>query len=194
MYSPVAYIFGYGSLVDPNDFLISQYPDAEKIYGILDGYERHWEIAIDNMSPATDHKYYVDSETGERHNGYVGMLGLEKSPGAVCNGVAILADQELFDDIQRRETSIYSISDDLRDSFSTPLDYPLYTYLASPEGYSNRSEAETLVIPRGYSETVEAAFESLGAKELETYLETTRRSSAILLDLDLFRLPGKEGI
>lgn len=78
MSSPVVgYVFGYGSLADPSDWLIAPRSDLPNgVYGTLDGFCRHWDVALRNDDSIHDHKYYRDADSGERVEGFVATLGV----------------------------------------------------------------------------------------------------------------------
>jgi hypothetical protein len=186
----VEYVFGYGSLVDPDDHLYLG-RSIKPVYGSLEGFERHWRLAFDNLDPRRDRKHYL--EQGNRYRGHISMLGITPLRGACCNGLAIPVDRGLSTQIQEREGRLYSRSDDLRDRFTIPLDRPLVTYIPIPSGrdlYYRALDRETLALPSSYVETVERAFSSLGEGAFQEYLKTTQAPRAPLRQLDFFRQPG----
>lgn len=188
---PVAYIFGYGSLVDPDDLMLKEY-QLNPIYGFLENHERHWNIAIKNMLPELDSKHHIHRTTKERFPGYVSSLALSYKEGTRCNGIVFAVTQELYDLIAIRETNIYNRSDDIRKYFSEnlKLDIPLYTYLASELGHKNYSagKASSIAVPQEYYDIVEAAFRARSSQALADYNKYTIHPEEEFEDLVLYRV------
>lgn len=184
------YIFAYGSLVDPDDHLYAG-REIEPIYGILDGFERHWRVAFDNLDPRRDRKHYL--RRGRRYRGCLSMLGITPLRGAFCNGVAVPVDEELDEQIAVREGRLYSRSEDLREGFSVDLDGPLFAWIPIPSGrdlYYQALDQGRLALPSSYVETVEKAFRAHGPQALKLYRQTTQAPRAPLRQLEFFRAPG----
>lgn len=127
----LAYIFAYGSLLNPDDWAMKE-SDGRSFYGYLEDHQRNFEVGIDNLSEEYDKKHYLDEEG--RAACAIGTLGVWQKRGERVNGLAIPVSRELFWRIKERERSYY-LSDDLRDLFSHRLEKPLFTYYPKAENY-----------------------------------------------------------
>lgn len=186
----IGYVFGYGSLADPTDHLYQE-RNITPIYGILDGFERHWRVAFDNMEPNRDNKHYLVD--GERYEGYISMLGATPESGSRCNGVAIPVDAELADLFETREGNLYRLSEDLRDLFSVKLDLPLRTYIPLDSGmdlYDREISKRNVALPSSYVDLVETAFRARGEEAHSIYLESTEHPAGEILAMEFYRKPG----
>jgi len=195
----LGYVFGYGTLADPNDWLLSRYPGefADPTYIFIDGYRRHWDVAAENAAPDHDNKYHVDISTGERPDIYVAALGLELQEGCKCNGVALPVDGERLRWFDQREAMLYDRMVIKTERISEPLDGTLWTYFPKLEALAAFEEGlrgEAAFAPRYYTEGVVAAFTARGEQALAAYLASTRPPRCPVRDLELFRAPGDAGI
>lgn len=149
MIKTVAYIFGYGSLVNRNDWMYDYPREDAPIYGHLHNHLRHWNTAIDNSAPDKDHKHYLDA-TGRRFPGQIAMLALDENKGSACNGMAIPVDEKLLAMCDTREMG-YIRTADVREHFSEDLDKPLLTYLSSDlskENFRKGVRENSLAVPK----------------------------------------------
>lgn len=67
----------------------------------LRGYERRWQVAMDNRVDLPGYKYYVDSKTGERPPVCVAFLDLAPASGRSVKGVVFEADLDALDGRER---------------------------------------------------------------------------------------------
>jgi hypothetical protein len=195
----LGYVFGYGSLVDPADWLFQRHPGEfeDPTYVLIDGFRRHWDLAADNTDADHDHKYHADAATGERVDIYVATLGLELDEETACNGVAIPVDAERLAWLDRREGLLYDriVIDPGR--ISEPLEGTLWTYFPKPTAlaaFEAGMQRENVYLPRFYIEGVTAAFTRRGEDALSAYRASTREPRCPLRDLNLVRAPGDAGI
>jgi hypothetical protein len=194
----VGYIFGYGSLADPEDWLIAPRSDLpEGVYGVLEGFCRHWDVALKNDHSRHDHKYYKDSDSGDRVEGYVATLGISAEPGAWCNGVAVPVDSDLLAKFDKREGLLYDRSADIRDKFSQHLERPLWAYVpdqAALDSFENGLSTESVWLPVEYYERVREVFDTLDESGLHSFEASTRDLRCPLRKMELHRAPGDLGI
>lgn len=195
----LGYVFGYGTLADPSDWLLRRYPGefADPIYLAIDGLRRHWDLAAANADPSHDHKYHVDADTGAREDIFVAALGLEHAEGVACNGVAIPVDRERLAWFDRREGLLYDRIAIEPERIGERLDGTLWTYFPKPSALADFEQGlrrGTAFVPRYYVESVPAAFAARGADALAAYRASTREPRCPLRDLELVRAPGDAGI
>jgi hypothetical protein len=193
------YVFGYGSLADPNDHLTvrnaGDFP--EPVYGTLSGYRRHWDIAMENWANRHDHKHYVLSPGGERPRLRVATLGIESAPGVQCNGVAVPVDDTRLAWFDQREQFLYDRVGDLRGQFEPALELPLWTYVPTAEGeaiFDAGMKEGNVYLPSDYFADVQRVFRDRGSAAWRQFETSTRRPRCPVRDLYLFRAPGDRGI
>lgn len=63
----IGYVFGYGSLVNPEDLLVKSLVPEESsaIVGKISGFRRNWQAAMGNFHHTSNHKHYLDAH-GQR--------------------------------------------------------------------------------------------------------------------------------
>ncbi len=195
----LGYVFGYGTLADPSDWLLQRYPGqfAEPTYLSLDGFRRHWDLAAANCASEHDHKYHVDAATSMREDIYVAALGLEKEEGCACNGVAIPVDGERLAWFDRREGMLYDRIAIEPERLTERLDGDVWTYFPKPAAlaaFEQGRRESTVFVPSYYVEMVPAAFAARGPAALAAYRASTREPRCPVRDLKLVRAPGDRGI
>lgn len=195
----LGYVFGYGTLADPNDWLIvrgrGKFPDPIYLH-VLD-YRRHWDMASDNLDPIHDHKYHAESGTGERSDVRVVSLALEESPGVRCNGAAIPVDDQRLAWFDQREGKLYNRELISPGRIGQELDLPLWSYFPnarSLEVFEAGLTDGNVVCPAYYVRMMEEVFTARGADALEDYRRSTREPRCPIRELDLIRAPGDLGI
>jgi hypothetical protein len=183
----VAYIFGYGSLVHPRDW-VARESVGEPHYGLLSEHQRHFCVGIDNMSPLYDRKHYRFA--GERARCIVGACGISLAAGAEVNGLAIAVDDKLFRRICAREKS-YNLSGDLREYFSVSLPAPLFSFYpkeANWELYQLGLRTNNIFLPEHYLQYCQEGFAHWGGEE--DFLRLSKMPDYPLKDLQFYREPG----
>lgn len=195
----LGFVFGYGTLADPDDWLLRRYPGdfPDTVYLAVDGYRRHWDLAADNSAARHDHKYHVDAATGERPDIYVAALGLEREAGCSCNGVAIPVDAERLAWFDKREGLLYDRIVVEGERISESLGGTLWTYFPKDSALAAFEEGlreGKAFAPRYYVESVPAAFAARGEEALAAYRASTREPRCPVRDLDLVRAAGDAGI
>jgi hypothetical protein len=190
-----AYVFGYGSLANPDDWIWDLLAD-DPHYGRLEGFTRTWRMAFDNCSPDRDHKYYVD-ERGQRYSGAVASLGLVENPFAWVNGVALPVDKAALRLIDQREASGYLRTGDLRQRFNVDLPARLLTYLPTETAlrtYRFHLAAGSVALPEDYWIQCHRAFSFLAPDGWDEFLLTTESLGCPRIKLELRRVAGEAGL
>jgi len=195
----LGYVFGYGTLADPGDWLLHRYPGEfeDPAYVLIDGFRRHWDLAADNADSAHDHKYHAAVGTEKREEIFVAALGLEHDEATTCNGVAIPVDEERLGWFEQREGLLYDRVTIDPERINVSLDGTLWTYFPKPsalKAFERGRRREKAFVPRYYVEMVPAAFAARGEAELAAYEASTRQPRCPVRDLELIRAPGDAGI
>lgn len=189
--APGVWIFGYGSLVDPAD--VERYvglrpvEDTEWAPALLDGYERAWNVGMNNIHDRDDDKFYATAKS-ERYNGIVLSLGLESNRDISTNGLVFRIDRRYLSRLDRRERRYDRV--DVTGSISTSAQLTsgstVYTYVPKPESVAVALEGiqgGSGAVSRSYHDKVVAAFAQLGGEETARYEESTRQLTVPLVDL-----------
>lgn len=187
MEDTVAYIFGYGSLLHPEDWVMGE-SSGEVFYGHLENHWRSFEVGIDNMNSQYDQKHYL--ERGRRANCIIGTLGIWPEEGSFVNGAAIPVGYELLQRIDQRERS-YIRSGDLREFFSMDLPRPLLTYYPKEENYQlylRGREEGRIFLPRRYWDYCAEAFRFYGGEE--DFYRLTEEADYPTKNLEFYRARG----
>ncbi len=193
------WIFGYGSLVDPDD--LARYVGNQAVEGIdwtlalLDGYERAWNVGMRNVHDCDDDKFYV-TEDGQRYGGIVLTLGLDTNSGSSTNGLMFKVERPALLALDKRERRYHRV--DVSSSIESPAQLSpgstVYTYVPRADALATGLEgihSSTAAISRSYHDKVTSAFNRLGKEEVARYQASTRQPKAPLVDLHVVR-PGTE--
>ncbi len=180
----VGYVFGYGSLVDPNDHLrralrSDAYPAVD---GFLDGYRRRWTAGMENRDQLNDKAHYLDPATGERLDVCVVALSADPAPGRI-GGVAFSVTEADLERLDLRELHYDRI--DVTSAFRGNLgEQPIWTYTANELARDNTRCAaadKRLVASQGYWERIQGAFRETGG--LPTFETSTDQPPCPLVAL-----------
>lgn len=176
-------VFGYGSLVDPRSASETLGRPVHEVWPArLNGWRRRFSTARDNLSS--------EKTFARVHDGWlppvVLALNLEpdttapdptapvdpSAPADSPNGALVEVEAAELDRLDRRELRYdrIDVTDDVRCEVGDVG--RVFTYTARPERLSVRPPKDAVVLA-SYLAAVEAAFESLGRRELQTYRATT---------------------
>lgn len=169
------YVFGYGSLVSPDDVFRTLGRRVELIYPVqLNGWIRDWSVVINStLSPRG---------TGMEINGaassYIAVLNVRRPAvherPTHPNGVLFAVTDEDLRKLDARETH-YERLDVTADVVNESTGI-VYTYSGLPDCLHLKPTDGQVVIPGLYQELVAGGFAALGPDMHETYLQTTHRS------------------
>lgn len=180
MPDPIAYVFGYASLV--------ALEDAEALPGRLRGYRRCWGVAMNNWEGGDGAKHWLDRESGERPRIRVAYLDLYEQEGSSANGLALPVDADRLAELDAREinyqridvTGVFESTTAAEGSAgagaATGRATRVFTYTGLPAARERcrRGAAEgNAFVSRDYAAGVRLAFERLGVDALAEYKRTT---------------------
>ena len=166
MPDPIAYVFGYASLV--------ALEDADAVPGRLRGYRRRWGVAMDNWEGGEGVKHWLDRESGERPRIRVAYLDLYEQAGSAVNGLALPVDAERLAELDAREGNYRRI--DVSDAFEGEVGGTVFTYvgLDAARERCRRGDAEgNAFVARDYAAGVRLAFERLDSGALAEFDRST---------------------
>lgn len=183
--SSVGYIFGYGTLADPQDALVQRAAGEDQpVFGHLSGFRRRWNVAMENCAPLNDHEHYVDAHTGERLDIFAVALNIEPGDGRP-NGLAIPVDERWIPEFELRELHYDRI--DVSAAFEPALPLPVWTFSANAQArkdFARGLEEGRAFIRRGYHERVLRTFRSLGPEQWSAFQASTDPPLCPLADLE----------
>jgi hypothetical protein len=162
----VGYVFGYGSLAAAGPAGLGRTPRREGFVADLEGFDRGWGVAMDNIRTLPGYKFYVDV-TGARPDVCVAFLDLTAAVGGHVNGVCLPVDEAALAALDDRERNYERV--DVSDRL--PCAGPVWTYLGSAAGRNRLTHGRALgkaVIHEGYLAAVTRGFRALGAAEWVT--------------------------
>lgn len=193
---PVAFVFGYATIADATDHLVVRTASAARpLYGHVRGFRRVWDAGVDNRAATTDHKHYIEPETGERPEVVVVTLNLEPDEAIAVNGIAVPVDDEMLALFDRREHFLHRI--EVGASFTPRQELPVWAYTAndsSRELYRSARAQGRAVIRRSYYERVLRTFRDLGPKPWADFERSTSPPEVPIADLEIVRAPGDDGV
>lgn len=179
----VAYVFGYGSLVE----LTAPLTRGERLFpavpGRLHGFRRRWGVAMNNWETTAAQKHFVDPETGLKPAVAVAYLDLAEAPGEAVNGLAIPVDATRLEELDRRERNYERA--DVSTAFEPGLAHTVHVYRGSAAARARCEGADgDVCVSRQYAERIEAAFAALGEGALAEYERSTEPLPFALRDLE----------
>jgi hypothetical protein len=158
------YVFAYGSLTAGPPLSVTRRRGPGGFIADLDGYARHWGVAMDNRRDLPGYKYYTD-EAGRRPDVFVAFLDVAPSPAAVTNGVCVPVDASRLEILDRRERNYVRV--DVSDHVSGD-GARVWTYVGSRDGRERLRRgvaAGSAVVHDAYLREVADAFAALGPDE-----------------------------
>jgi len=172
---PMAFVFGYGSLVDGHE---------EQIACRLEGYRRRFTVAMDNSVDLPGYKYFVDPGTGERPSVFVAFLNLEPEPDGVVNGVAFPVDDAALAALDRRERNY--VRCDVSAMLREDLGSRAYAFVGRDDAKARFARAQRdglAVVSRDYYEHVRESFGRRGPAALREFDRSTDAPSCPTIPL-----------
>jgi hypothetical protein len=181
-----SYVFGYASLVGMREAFAVGGSEHEPVVGRLRGFRRNWGAAMDNWDAANDHKYFVDSGTGERPRLRVAYLDVEPSEGDAVNGLAIPVDAARLLVLDTREVNYARV--DVSNAFEPAIPQRVFTYIgtdAARERCRRGAADGNVFVSRDYVVAVGRAFDLLAPDGLAEFDRTTEPLPFPEIDLKL---------
>lgn len=183
------YIFGYGSLVSPEDVFRTLGRRVELIYPVqLRGWVRDWGVVVDITKT---HRTFDLNEDCPTH---IAALNIRRpEPGerpTDPNGVLFeVTDDDLAKiDIRERCYERMDVTGDIADG---PEDAIIYAYSGLEAHLLIRGEDLEVVIPKPYQDIVVRGFTALGPSIYEAYMDSTLISDLVVRDLGMITEPDR---
>lgn len=170
----VAYVFGYGSLVELKQPLALDGRLHPAMPGRLRGFRRRWCVAMNNWETSEDEKHFLDPASGLKPRVAVAYLDLEEAAGEAVNGLAVPVDARRLAELDRREVNYRRLEVSAAFEPATPHAVFAYRGTAAARARCRAGEDGTEVyVSRQYAERVRRAFVALGPGQLAEYERTT---------------------
>ena len=169
----MAYVFGYGSLVDRGSLEASVGRPVEPVDGPfparLRGYRRCWNVVTpSSMRP----DYVLTTVDGEPWQGPLGWLGIEPDPAASALGAAYRVTGQDLDVLDRRELS-YDRVDVTAQLDRQWVGGPVFTYRPRVDAVGRaRAAGDTAVVFARYLRLLERGFRALGDDLYDEHVRT----------------------
>lgn len=160
MTEPMCYIFGYGSLINPQSIaktLQEHLEDSSVEPTVLRDYERSWSI---------EDQVFIEGDT--RREITMVFLNIKASKGAKCNGVVFPVNEKQLLDFDKRERRYNRV--DVGHLVNPRKDIPVYTYVGK-EPYI--TPPDTAFVADIYEKIVEDGLALRGESFRSEYLATT---------------------
>jgi hypothetical protein len=153
---------------------------------------RTWGVAMDNAVAIPGYKQYLDAD-GAAPGVCVAFLDLAPAPGAELVGAVLAVDDAALAALDVRERNYTRVDVTAIVDAGAAAGTTVWTYFGrddARERARRAAEAGTLVVQRGYLETVRAAFWSLGVDALARFDASTAPPPGRIADLRRVDLPG----
>ena len=168
----VAYVFGYGSLVELTQPLAVDGRLYPAVPGRLNGFRRRWGVASNNRVTTDAQKHFLDPESGLKPKVAVAYLDIEEAAGEAVNGLAIPVDPNRLAELDLREGNYRRA--EVSAAFEPALTHTVFVYHGTEPARVRAAEnGEHVYVSRQYVERVRRAFTALGPGQLEEYERTT---------------------
>lgn len=137
---------------------------------------------MDNRVNLPHYKYYLDSRSGQRFDGFVAFLNVYPAPNAQILGILFAVNDQEIQRLDQRERNYQrlEISQCLTMPPNTAQNFPpswsawVYRGLdAAEQRYRQGVAVGKIAIAQPYADTVAAAYTSLGPAALQNYQSTT---------------------
>jgi cation transport regulator ChaC len=170
----IDYVFGYGSLVELKEPLVTEGRVFPAVPGRLYGFWRFWGAAMNNWEATDAEKHFVDPESGLKPRIKVAYLDIADREGSTVNGLAIPVDATRLAELDRREVNYSRI--EVSSAFVPTISDRIFAYMGT-DAARDRSRFETadaaVHVSRQYVSRVKRAFSALGPEQLAEYERTT---------------------
>lgn len=169
------YVFGYGSLVCPDDIAVTLGRAVEVVYpATQQGWIRDWSVVVDNRLSRP--RYYQLAEDGSTPN-YVVALNVRRpyaeESATNPNGVLFEVSSADLVKLDTRECD-YARVDVTEDIVGAPDGAVVYTYTGLPEHLLQSHSEGVAIVPQSYANLVANGFTKLGADMYAQYVRSTQ--------------------
>lgn len=171
------YIFGYGSLVCPDDIAVTLGHPVDVIQPVtLQGWIRDWSVVVDNRLSRPRYYQLVDDNSIPD---YVVALNVrrptEDEVATNPNGVLFEVTEADLLLLDARE-SHYARVDVTEDITGRPVKSVVYAYTGLHEHIHHVHDKRFIIVPGSYSNLVVNGFERLGTTMYHQYIASTQPS------------------
>ena len=192
------YIFGYGSLVDPDN--LKRYLDKQDLefhFCKLKHYRRAWNVAMDNSVDLPNYKYYTQIIDGknERPKVFVTFLNIEKDLNSEVLGILFKVDEGILNKLKMRERN-YELMEVTKDLDIIPNE-KVYTFIATKEAkdrFQKGLKTNCAVISKDYLKNVENAYKNLNhpypENSFESFVKYTQKNPQIMIKELIYNKSG----
>ncbi len=175
------YIFGYGSLVEPNE--IRQYlTEKTDIYYVrAEGFQRVFNVSVNNMQQLEGYKYYLD-KNGLRPDIYVTFLNIVRNSNAEILGSVFYINDDKFDVVDKRERNYDRI--EINQFLDRKFNDIVWAYVGKEKAvrlYEEGKCCNKSVISKKYYDLVFNAFNAIGKKQ--HFLDSTKPIEVDIMEL-----------
>ncbi len=160
--SSIEWVFGYGSLAAEHRPTVNPGP-KDATWARIHGFRRGWNIAMRNLDPSNDRKFYVDALTLERVDIHVTFTNLVENPSSRCSGVLIPVSAETLRGLDEREVNYRRV--DVTDRLSPRPRARAWTYLGLDDArtrFRQGRSAGNIFVASDYLQRVESTFRDAG--------------------------------
>jgi cation transport regulator ChaC len=171
--SSIEWVFGYGSLVADHRPGANPGPE-DATWASIHGFRRTWNIAMRNVDPSNDRKFYVDALTMERVDIHVTFTNLVEAASGRCGGVLIPVSAEALRGLDQREVNYRRV--DVTDRLSPRPTARAWTYLGLDDArarFRQGLRAGNIFVASEYLRRVEETFRVAGPGRHAEYLNST---------------------
>jgi cation transport regulator ChaC len=167
------WVFGYGSLVAEHRPAANPGPE-DAAWARIHGFRRAWNIAMRNVDPCNDRKFFIDALTLERIDIHVTFTNLVEAASGSCSGVLIPVSAETLRGLDEREANYRRV--DVTDRLSPRPRARAWTYLGLDDArarFRQGRRAGNIFVPSDYLQRVEKTFRDAGPGRHAEYLDST---------------------
>lgn len=189
------FVFGYGSLVNLTNLQTylkrNLVPVLDYVICGLKGFNRCWNVAMDNRIDLPNYKYYIHRETGNRIDGFVTFLNISPYQNKTITGILFRVGDRELNNLDRRERNYQRI--DVTNMIDIPIQGKAWTYIGLEQAkkrYQVGLEQKKAIIAQNYLNSVRDAYLSLGSHAFTNYIATTEQPTIPLLNLERCKVIG----
>jgi cation transport regulator ChaC len=176
------YIFGYGSLL--RDRASGQEAESPRLCHLA-GFQRTWNIAMDNRRTLPGYKHYLDPRDGSRPEVFVTFVNLVPAEGHAVGGIVFPVDHLDLAALDARERNYERR--DVSDCVSGGGTGRIWTYIGTGDAedrYNEGVREGRAVVSREYLEGVRNSFRRVSEQALLDFDASTDAPECPVVDLE----------